>query len=278
MKLIRFGEPGAEKPGLLDDAGGPRDASNLVPDWSGEHLLPERLAALPDPTTLPAAPAGVRLGPCMARPGKIIAIGLNYSDHAKETGAELPKEPIIFMKATTSYSGPYDPVLLPRGSTKTDWEVELGVVVGKTARYVEEKDAAGYIAGYCVVHDVSEREHQIERCGQWVKGKSHDTFSPTGPWLVTADEIADPLKLRLWLEVDGKMRQDGNTSTMAFGPVFLVSYLSQFMTLEPGDLITTGTPPGVGMGCKPPEYLQAGMRVKLGVEGLGEQEQEIRAA
>lgn len=278
MKLIRFGEPGAEKPGLLDDAGGPRDASSLVPDWSGEHLQPERLAALPDPTTLPAAPDGVRLGPCMARPGKIIAIGLNYSDHAKETGAELPKEPIIFMKATTSYSGPYDPVLLPRGSTKTDWEVELGVVVGKTARYVEEKDAAGYIAGYCVVHDVSEREHQIERCGQWVKGKSHDTFSPTGPWLVTADEIADPLKLRLWLEVDGKMRQDGNTSTMAFGPVFLVSYLSQFMTLEPGDLITTGTPPGVGMGCKPPEYLQAGMRVKLGVEGLGEQEQEIRAA
>ena len=278
MKLIRFGEPGAEKPGLLDDAGGARDASSLVPDWSGEHLLPERLAALPDPTTLPAAPAGARLGPCMARPGKIIAIGLNYSDHAKETGAELPKEPIIFMKATTSYSGPYDPVLLPRGSTKTDWEVELGVVVGKTARYVEEKDAAGYIAGYCVVHDVSEREHQIERCGQWVKGKSHDTFSPTGPWLVTADEIADPLKLRLWLEVDGKMRQDGSTSTMAFGPVFLVSYLSQFMTLEPGDLITTGTPPGVGMGCKPPEYLQAGMRVKLGVEGLGEQEQEIRAA
>lgn len=278
MKLIRFGEPGAEKPGLLDDAGGARDASSLVPDWSGEYLLPERLAALPDPTTLPEAPAGVRLGPCMARPGKIIAIGLNYSDHAKETGAELPKEPIIFMKATTSYSGPYDPVLLPRGSTKTDWEVELGVVVGKTARYVEEKDAAGYIAGYCVVHDVSEREHQIERCGQWVKGKSHDTFSPTGPWLVTADEIADPLKLRLWLEVDGKMRQDGNTSTMAFGPVFLVSYLSQFMTLEPGDLITTGTPPGVGMGCKPPEYLQAGMRVKLGVEGLGEQEQEIRAA
>lgn len=278
MKLIRFGEPGAEKPGLLDDAGSARDASSLVPDWSGEHLLPERLAALPDPTTLPEAPAGVRLGPCMARPGKIIAIGLNYSDHAKETGAELPKEPIIFMKATTSYSGPYDPVLLPRGSTKTDWEVELGVVVGKTARYVEEKDAAGYIAGYCVVHDVSEREHQIERCGQWVKGKSHDTFSPTGPWLVTADEIADPLKLHLWLEVDGKMRQDGNTATMAFGPVFLVSYLSQFMTLEPGDLITTGTPPGVGMGCKPPEYLQAGMRVKLGVEGLGEQEQEIRAA
>lgn len=278
MKLIRWGEHGAEKPGLLDDAGQPRDASGLVPDWSGEHLLPERLAALPDPTTLPEAPAGARLGPCMARPGKIIAIGLNYSDHAKETGAELPKEPIIFMKATTSYSGPYDPVLLPRGSTKTDWEVELGVVVGKTARYVEEDAAAGHIAGYCVVHDVSEREHQIERCGQWVKGKSHDTFSPTGPWLVTADEVADPLKLRLWLEVDGKMRQDGNTCTMAFGPVFLVSYLSQFMTLEPGDLITTGTPPGVGMGCQPPEYLQAGMRVKLGVEGLGEQEQEIRAA
>ena len=182
------------------------------------------------------------------------------------------------MKASTSFCGPDDAVLLPRGSTKTDWEVELGVVVGQEARYVAEAEAAAHIAGYCVVHDVSEREHQIERCGQWVKGKSHDTFCPTGPWLVTPDEIPDPLNLRLWLEIDGRMRQDGSTSTMAFGPAYLVSYLSQFMTLEPGDLITTGTPPGVGMGCKPPEYLKAGMKVRLGIDGLGEQNQEIGQA
>ena len=278
MKLLRFGPPGAEKPGLLDADGTVRDASGAVADWAGASLLPAALAALPAPADLPAAPADARIGPCVARPGKIIAIGLNYSDHAKETGAELPPEPIIFMKATTSFCGPDDAVLLPRGSSKTDWEVELGVVVGTPARYVAEADAAAHIAGYCVVHDVSEREHQIERHGQWVKGKSHDTFCPTGPWLVTPDEVPDPQNLRLWLEIDGKMRQDGSTSTMAFGPAFLISYLSQFMTLESGDLITTGTPPGVGMGCKPPEYLRAGMQVRLGIDGLGEQNQEVGQA
>lgn len=278
MKLVRFGSAGNERPGILDEQGQVRDASGLVPDWNSETLQPAQLAALPDSTNLPEAPADSRLGACVARPGKIIAIGLNYADHAAETGAAVPKEPIVFMKATTSFCGPNDQVIIPRNSTKSDWEVELGVVIGTKARYIEQADALAHVAGYCVVNDVSEREHQLERGGQWVKGKSHDTFSPTGPWLVTTDEVADPQNLRLWLKIDGQIRQDGNTKTMIFGVAEVVAYLSQFMTLEPGDLITTGTPPGVGMGAKPPTYLTAGMKIKLGIEGLGEQAQDVVAA
>ena len=277
MKLVRFGEPGQEKPGILDKEGAVRDASALAPDWNAA-TLEQALAAAVDPASLPAAPADARLGSCVARPGKIIAIGLNYEDHAKETGAPIPAEPIVFMKASTSFCGPFDNVIIPRSSTKTDWEVELGVVIGKRARYVEEADALAHVAGYCVVNDVSEREHQTERGGQWVKGKSHDNFCPTGPQLVTCDEIADVQNLAMWLELDGKMRQQGSTKTMIFGVAHIVAYLSRFMTLEPGDLITTGTPPGVGMGCKPPEYLRAGMRIRLGIEGLGEQAQDVVAA
>ena len=276
MRLVRFGEAGNEKPGLLDDSGGVRDASGVVADWSGKTL--SNLGSLPAPDGLPAVAPGVRLGPCVARPGKIVAIGLNYEDHAKETGAKIPAEPIVFMKASTSYCGPFDNVVIPRGSEKTDWEVELGVVIGKRARYIETSDAISHVAGYCVVNDVSEREHQTERGGQWVKGKSHDSFCPTGPWLVTANEVPDPQNLGLWLELDGKMRQKGSTRTMIFGVAHIVGYLSRFMTLEPGDLITTGTPPGVGMACKPPEYLRAGMRIRLGIDGLGEQAQDVVAA
>ena len=275
MKLVRFGLAGAEKPGIVDAQGTVRDASAVVSDWAGATLMPANLATVPDVSSLPEAPANARLGPCVARPGKIIAIGLNYADHAKETGAQLPAEPIIFMKATSSFSGPFDPVQIPRGSTKSDWEVELGVVIGTPARYVDEAQALAHVAGYCVINDLSEREHQLERSGQWVKGKSHDTFCPTGPWLVTPDEIPDPKNLRLWLKINDTMRQDGNTKTMVFDVAHLVSHLSQFMTLESGDLITTGTPPGVGMGCQPPEYLAPGMRIKLGIDGLGEQEQLV---
>ncbi len=276
MRLVRFGAAGSERPGLLDSEGKVRNAAGLAGDWSGSALSPASLDAVraADIASLPLADEGARIGPCVARPGKIICIGLNYADHAAETGASIPAEPIVFMKSATSFSGPFDPVRIPRGSEKTDWEVELGVVIGTQARYIGQDDALACVAGYCVVNDISERADQLERGGQWVKGKSHDTFCPTGPWLVTADEVPDPQDLRLWLELDGKMRQDGSTKTMVFGVAHLVSYLSRFMTLEPGDLISTGTPPGVGMGCRPPEFLRPGMRMRLGIEGLGEQAQE----
>ncbi|RIY03467.1 FAA hydrolase family protein [Aureimonas flava] len=280
MKLLRFGEPGAEKPGLLDAQGAVRDLSAVLPDLTGDALGPaslRRLAAL-DPAALPLAPEGARVGSCVARPGKFICIGLNYADHARETGKEPPPEPIVFMKATSAVVGPNDDVEIPRGAAKTDWEVELGVVIGTRAKYVGEADALDHVAGYCVVNDVSERAFQSEHGGQWTKGKSHDTFGPTGPWLVTRDEIPDPQALDLWLEVDGVRRQTGNTRTMIFGVAGLVSYLSRFMTLEPGDIIATGTPPGVGLGLKPPVFLRAGQEMRLGIEGLGEQRQRTVAA
>ncbi|WAJ28148.1 fumarylacetoacetate hydrolase family protein [Antarcticirhabdus aurantiaca] len=275
MKLLRFGEPGRERPGLLDAHGAVRDLSSVVTDFDGAALSPASLARLAaiDPASLPLAPADARIGPCVPRPGKFICIGLNYADHARETGKEPPPEPIIFMKATSAFCGPNDDVEIPRGSAKTDWEVELGVVIGSVAKYVPEADALNHVAGYCVINDVSERAFQSERGGQWTKGKSHDTFGPTGPWLVTADEVADPQALDLWLDVDGSRRQTGNTRTMIFGVAHLVSYLSQFMTLEPGDVIATGTPPGVGMGMKPPVFLKPGQEMRLGIEGLGEQRQ-----
>ena len=273
MKLVRFGAAGDERPGILDAAGDVRDASGLVADWGGDHLQPEALARIAaiDPAGLPAAAGRPRLGPCIRRPGKIICIGLNYARHAAETGAAAPAEPIVFMKATTSFSGPFDPVRIPRGSETTDWEVELGVVIGSRARRISRAAAPGHVAGYCIVNDVSERTDQTRRGGQWVKGKSHDTFCPTGPWLVPAADVPNPQDLAIWLEVDGRMRQQGSTAEMIFPAMQLVSYLSDFMTLEPGDLIATGTPPGVGMGCKPPEYLAPGMHMRLGIEGLGQQ-------
>lgn len=277
MKLLRYGPPGQEKPGLLDAQGRLRDLSAHVPDIAGAVLLPEglqRLAAL-DPATLPLVAGQPRLGPCVAGTGKFICIGLNYSDHAAETGATVPPEPIIFMKATSAIVGPDDDLEIPRGSLKTDWEVELGVVIGRTAKYVSEDQALDHVAGYCVVHDVSERAFQIEHQGQWTKGKSADTFGPTGPWLVTRDEVPDPQRLPMWLEVNGQRRQNGSTATMVFGVARLVSYLSQFMSLRPGDIISTGTPPGVGMGLKPPVYLKAGDVVALGIEGLGQQRQRV---
>ncbi|WP_062014463.1 fumarylacetoacetate hydrolase family protein [Aureimonas sp. AU4] len=280
MKLLRYGEPGSEKPGLLDAEGAMRDLSGHLPDLGGAALSPAslaRLAAL-DPASLPLAPAGARLGACVTRPGKFICIGLNYADHARETGKEPPAEPIVFMKATSAVCGPHDDLEIPRGSEKTDWEVELGVVIGTVAKYVPESDALAHVAGYCLVNDVSERAFQSERGGQWTKGKSHDTFGPVGPWLVTSDEIPDPQTLDLWLDVDGVRRQTGNTRTMIFGVAHLVSYLSQFMTLEPGDIIATGTPPGVGLGLKPPVFLRAGQEMHLGIEGLGEQRQRTVAA
>jgi len=277
MKLLRYGPPGQETPGLLDAQGRLRSLAGHVPDIAGQALLPESLQRLRaiDPATLPEVAGTPRLGPCVAGTGKFICIGLNYSDHAAETGAEVPSEPIIFMKATSAIVGPNDTLEIPRGSLKTDWEVELGVVIGKPAKYVDEARALEHVAGYCVVHDVSERAFQIERQGQWTKGKSCDTFGPIGPWLVTPDEVADPQTLRLWLEVNGVRRQDGTTATMIYGVAHLVSYLSQFMSLQPGDIISTGTPPGVGMGLKPPTYLKAGDVVRLGIEGLGEQRQSV---
>ncbi len=275
MKLLRFGEAGREQPGLLDADGAVRDLSSVVTDFDGAALSPASLARLAaiDPASLPLAPADARIGPCVPRPGKFICIGLNYADHARETGKEPPPEPIIFMKATSAFCGPNDDVEIPRGSEKADWEVELGVVIGSVAKYVSEADALSHVAGYCVINDVSERAFQSERGGQWTKGKSHDTFGPTGPWLVTSDEVPDPQALDLWLDVDGQRRQTGNTRTMIFGVAHLVSYLSQFMTLEPGDVIATGTPPGVGMGMKPPVFLKPGQEMRLGIEGLGEQRQ-----
>ena len=278
MKLMRVGEPGKEKPALLDKDGKIRDLSAHIPDIAGEAIGPSSLAKIAalDPTSLPELAAG-RIGACVAGTGKFICIGLNFSDHAAETGATVPPEPIIFMKASSAIVGPNDTVLIPRGSEKTDWEVELGVVIGKTAKYVSEADALDYVAGYCVSHDVSERAFQTERSGQWTKGKSCDTFGPIGPWLVTKDEVADPQNLGMWLKVNGKTMQDGSTKTMVYGVAYLVSYLSQFMSLHPGDVISTGTPPGVGMGMKPPQYLRAGDVVELGIAGLGDQKQTFAA-
>lgn len=277
MKLLRYGPKGAERPGLLDDTGTLRDLSEHVPDIAGDTLSDAGRAALAalDPLTLPKVPGSPRMGPCVAGVGKFICVGLNYSDHAAESGAEVPEEPILFFKATSAICGPDDDILIPRGSEKTDWEVELGVVIGKEARYISEGEALSRVAGYCVVNDLSEREFQLERSGQWVKGKSADTFGPIGPWLVTRDEVPDPQDLRLWLDVDGERMQDGSTATMVFGVAHLVSYISHFMSLQPGDIISTGTPPGVGMGQKPPRYLRPGQTVTLGIDGLGRQTQKV---
>ncbi len=275
MKLVRYGVRGAEKPGILDKNGAVRDLSGRVDDIAGESLTStglSKLAAI-DPATLPLVADPGRYGPCVARTGKFICVGLNYADHAAETGADIPAEPILFMKATSAITGPNDNVIIPRKSRKTDWEVELGVVIGDEARYVSEADALKHVAGYCLINDVSEREFQAERGGQWTKGKSADSFGPIGPWMVTRDEIADPQNLKMWLSVDGTMRQNGSTRTMIFGVAFLVHYISQFMSLQPGDIISTGTPPGVGLGMKPPVFLTAGQTIKLGIEGLGEQTQ-----
>ncbi len=279
MKLFRHGAPGAERPGLLDPAGVRRDLSGRVSDIDPRWLAPDSLAELAaiDPQSLPRVEASVRLGPPVAGIGKIVGIGLNYRDHAKEAGQPVPEEPVLFMKATSSLGGPYDPVMMPRGSRKVDWEVELGVIVGTRASYVEEDAALGHVAGYCVVNDVSERAFQLEGTGQWVKGKSADTFAPLGPYLVTKDEVPDPQDLHLWLDVDGERCQDGSTRTMIFGVAHLVSYVSRFMSLMPGDLIATGTPPGVGLGMRPPRFLRPGNRMRLGIEGLGEMEQAVVA-
>ncbi len=281
MKLLRYGPAGQEKPGLLDAGGTLRDLSAHVADIDGVALSAESLATLRalDTATLPVVEGSPRLGACVGRIGKFICIGLNYADHAAESGLAVPAEPVVFNKWLSAVVGPNDDVRIPRGSKKTDWEVELGVVIGKAASYIEEADALDHVAGYCVINDVSEREYQIERGGTWDKGKGCDTFGPTGPWLVTADEVPDPQALRLWLEVDGHRYQDGNTRTMVFGVAHLVAYLSRFMTLHPGDVISTGTPPGVGMGCKPePVYLRPGQTMRLGIDGLGEQCQRTVAA
>ncbi|HGE8281189.1 TPA: fumarylacetoacetate hydrolase family protein [Serratia marcescens] len=277
MKLLRYGQPGQERPGMLDAQGRLRDLSQHIADVGGAALLPASLAKLRalDSATLPLVEGQPRLGACVGGIGKFICIGLNYADHAAETGAAIPEEPVVFNKWTSAVIGPHDRVEIPRGSQKTDWEVELGVVIGQGGRYISEADAMRHVAGYCVINDVSEREYQIERGGTWDKGKGCDTFGPIGPWLVTADEIADPHSLNLWLEVDGKRYQDGNTSTMIFRIPQIVSYLSRFMSLQPGNVISTGTPPGVGMGQKPqPIYLRAGQTMRLGIEGLGEQRQQ----
>lgn len=276
MKLLRYGQPGAEKPALLDADGNVRDLSGHVDDIAGIALTNEGIAAIAalDPNSLPLVENPGRLGPCVSRVGKFICVGLNYADHAAETGAKIPEEPILFMKATSAITGPNDNVIIPRKSKKTDWEVELGVVIGDEARYVTEEDAMNHVAGYCLINDVSEREFQAERGGQWTKGKSADSFGPIGPWVVTRDEIADPQNLKMWLTVDGVSRQDGSTKTMIFAVPFLVHYISQFMSLQPGDIISTGTPPGVGLGIKPdPIFLHAGQTINLGIEGLGEQQQ-----
>jgi 2,4-diketo-3-deoxy-L-fuconate hydrolase len=279
MKLLRYGPAGQEAPGLLGADGVIRDLSGVVNDISRGTLLPESIERLRgiDPDTLPRVGGTPRIGPCVGSVGKFICIGLNYSDHAAESGMPVPKEPIVFMKATSSIIGPNDDVVLPRGSEKSDWEVELGVVIGKPAKYVEEADALSHVAGYCTINDLSERAYQLEGTGQWVKGKSADTFGPIGPWLVTRDEVANCGALDLWLEVDGHRYQNGSTRTLVFGVPFLVSYLSRFMSLQSGDIISTGTPPGVGLGQKPPVYLRAGNVMRLGVEGLGEQRQRVVA-
>jgi 2-keto-4-pentenoate hydratase/2-oxohepta-3-ene-1,7-dioic acid hydratase in catechol pathway len=279
MKLLRHGPSGAEKPGLLHGDGTIRDLSGLVPDIGGAVLSDAGLAMLRglDASALPVVAAGTRLGPCVAGTGKFICIGLNYADHAAESGMAVPPEPVIFMKATSAICGPDDPIIIPRGSDKTDWEVELAVIIGTRAKYVGPEAALAHVAGYAVTNDVSERAFQIERAGQWTKGKSCDNFGQIGPWLVTRDEVADPQDLAMWLTVNGQKMQDGSTRTMVYGVAHLVSYLSQFMTLHPGDVISTGTPPGVGLGQKPPRYLKAGDVVELGIAGLGQQRQDVIA-
>jgi len=280
MKLVRYGEKGAEKPGLIDKSGQLRDLSAHIKDLDGNAYSPASLKKLAsiDPASLPAVAGKPRLGAPVTGISKFVAIGLNYADHAKETGAQIPTEPIFFLKANTALSGPHDAVEKPRGSTKLDWEVEIAAIIGSRAKYVSEADALNHVAGYCICNDVSERNFQTERLGQWTKGKSHDTFGPLGPWLVTRDEIADVQKLSMWLDVNGKRRQTGSTSTMIFPMAKCISYVSQFLTLMPGDIVTTGTPPGVASGMKPPQFLNVGDVVTLGIEGLGEQRQQIVAA
>lgn len=275
MKLLRLGPKGRERPAILDTGGRIRDLSAHVADIAGDVLTPSGLDALRtlDLNALPLIEGTPRIGACVGAIGKFICIGLNYADHAAETGADIPKEPIVFGKWTSAVCGPNDEIEIPRGSVKTDWEVELGVVIGQGGRYIDEADALNHVAGYCVVNDISEREYQLERGGTWDKGKGCDTFGPIGPWLVTRDEVPDPGNLSLWLEIDGKRYQDGSTSTMIFPVPRIISYLSRFMSLQPGDVISTGTPPGVGMGQKPPLYLRAGQTMRLGIEGLGEQTQ-----
>jgi ureidoglycolate lyase len=280
MKLLRVGAPGLEKPAILHSDGTYRDLSSIVPELRGLVLTPEGMSRIraADPSKLPVLDQNLRIGPCVDQVGKFICIGLNYADHAAETGAPIPAEPIIFMKATSAIIGPNDDVIIPKNAIKPDWEVELGIVIGKEARYIDEKDAFDHIAGYCVVNDVSERHFQTERGGQWDKGKGCDTFGPIGPWLVTTDEVPDPQNLKMWLEVDGHRYQNGSTKTMIFGVATCVAYVSQFMSLQPGDIITTGTPPGVGMGIKPePVWLKPGNVMRLGIEGLGEQTQNVKA-
>ncbi len=277
MKLVRFGAAGHEKPGLIDSEGKIRDLSGIVPDIAGTALTPEGLAriAAADATTLPLAPEGVRLGSCVARPGNFIAVGLNFADHAAETNNPIPEEPVLFNKAPNCVVGPNDDVMIPKGSLKLDWEVELVIVIGSRARYVAEADALKRVAGYTICNDVSERHFQNERAGQWTKGKGSETFGPLGPYLVTTDQIPDTSNLGMWLEVNGEKVQNGSTKTMIFGVAYLVSYISQFMVLDPGDIITTGTPPGVGLGFKPPRFLKAGDVMRLGIDGLGEQRQTV---
>jgi 2,4-diketo-3-deoxy-L-fuconate hydrolase len=277
MKLVRFGPPGQEKPGLIDSDNQIRDLSGVVPDITGSVLSADGLKKIrgADPKSLPAAPSGTRLGPCVGRVGNFVAVGLNFADHAAETGSPIPAEPILFNKAPSCIVGPNDDVIIPKASEKTDWEVELAIVIGEPASYVHANNALDYVAGYCVCNDVSEREFQLERSGQWMKGKGCPTFGPLGPWLVTKDEIPDVQKLAMWLDVNGQRMQSGSTKTMIFDCAQLVSYISHFMILEPGDVITTGTPPGVGLGMKPPRFLKPGDVVTLGIEGLGEQRQQI---
>jgi 2-keto-4-pentenoate hydratase/2-oxohepta-3-ene-1,7-dioic acid hydratase in catechol pathway len=279
MKLLRVGDPGEERPAAVDADGVLRDLSGVVHDITGTVLLPESIERLRQINLVdfPRIAGTPRIGACVGGVGKFICIGLNYSDHAAESGMAVPAEPVVFMKATSSICGAYDDVIIPRGSEKTDWEVELGVVIGREARYVTDEEALSHVAGYCVVNDLSERAFQLEGTGQWVKGKSADTFGPIGPWLVTADEVGDPQALNLWLEVDGRRYQNGSTATMVFGVAHLVSYLSRFMSLQPGDIISTGTPPGVGLGQKPPVYLRPGNKMRLGIDGLGEQRQTVVA-
>jgi len=279
MKLLRYGAPGKEKPGILDANANIRDLSGVIPDVGGEALLPESIEKLRaiDLAGLPRVQGEPRIGPCVKGVGKFVCIGLNYSDHAAESGMAVPSEPVIFMKATSAICGPNDDVLIPVDGQKTDWEVELGVVIGKAGKNVERANALSHVAGYCVVNDLSERKFQLEGTGQWVKGKSADTFGPIGPWLVTRDEVPDPQNLELWLEVDGHRYQNGSTRTMIFGVEYLVAYVSRFMSLQTGDIISTGTPPGVGLGQKPPVYLRAGNHLRLSITGLGEQHQIVRA-
>lgn len=278
MKLVRFGAPGVEKPGIIDNTGHIRDISHLIADLSGEALLPERIAAIKkiEPERLPLVPAGTRLGPCVGKLGHFIAIGLNYVDHAHETGASIPAEPIIFDKSPNSVNGPNDDIILPKGSVKSDWEVELAIIIGKGGIYINEAKALEHVAGFAICNDVSERDFQLTGTGQWTKGKSFPTFGPLGPWLVTPDEIADVQNLDMWCEVNGERMQMGNTRTMIFNVAHLIAYTSRFMRLDPGDVITTGTPPGVGMGKKPPRFLKSGDRVRLHIQGLGTQEQLVR--